>query len=156
MRPDLAPAQAAARRRARASALLTSFVVAGLGLAACTRPTPPVGLADCYENLPLATAALNAPKDSYHFSGVKLVPPQMMARLVGHRFPTDPGAHFQPPAANLQVCAFAFTGDFPSGQVAGAPNGVSGKAAIVLVTTQRKLLFSFVLPRLPIRFSSMT
>jgi len=37
--------------------------------------------------------------------------------------------------------------------VAGAPSKVSGKAAIVLTTTDRKLLFSFVLAKLPVNFS---
>jgi hypothetical protein len=51
------------------------------------------------------------------------------------------------------VCAFAFTGNFPAGQVAFAPQKVSGKAAIVLVTTKDKLLFSFVLAKLPENFA---
>ena len=42
------------------------------GVVACTHPklpTPPVGLADCYEGLPLAEGALNAPRGSYQFHG---------------------------------------------------------------------------------------
>ena len=56
-------------------------------------------------------------------------------------------------ARGVSVCAFAFTGNFPAGQVAGSPGNGAGKAAIVLVTTDHKLLFSFVLPKLPESFS---
>jgi hypothetical protein len=124
------------------------------GLAACSaRLAPPVGLANCYQDLPLAEGALNAPKGSYKFHGVRLVSPREMARLVRQRFPHNPSASYKPPPAGSKVCAFAFTGTFPAGQVAMAPSGVSGKAAIVLTTTKRQLLFSFVLAELPVAFS---
>jgi hypothetical protein len=123
--------------------------VLGTGLGACTKPTPPVGLADCYEDLPLAEGALNGPKDSYQFHGVKLVKPGAMVKLVRQRFPHNPSSSYNPPPAGSKVCAFAFTGNFPAGQVAEAPLDASGKAAVVLTTTDRKLLFSFVLEKLP-------
>ncbi len=131
------------------TAALSAWVVA------CTHPklpTPPVGLADCYEGLPLAEGALNAPRGSYQFHGVKLVGPPVMERLVRSRFPKNPSS-VPPVAAGTRVCAFAFTGNFPAGQVAFAPANVSGKAAIVLVTTKEKLLFSFVLAKLPENFA---
>jgi hypothetical protein len=125
------------------------------GAVACAHaklPTPPVGLANCYEGLPLAEGALNAPRGSYDFHGVKLVDPPVMERLVRSRFPKNP-ASVPPVATETRVCAFAFTGNFPAGQVAFAPSNVSGKAAIVLVTTKEKLLFSFVLAKLPENFA---
>ena len=83
---------------------------------------------------------------------MELVSPKDLIELVKHRFPHNPSADFNPPPG-AKVCAFAFTGTFPADQVAGAPSGVSGKAAIVLTTTDRKLLFSFVLAKLPVNFS---
>ena len=124
----------------------------GTGLSSCHHPTPPVGLGPCYESLPLAQGALDVPKASYVFHGVELVSPKDLTDLVKHRFPHNPSADFNPPLG-AKVCAFAFTGTFPADQVAGAPSGVSGKAAIVLTTTDRKLLFSFVLAKLPVDFS---
>ena len=125
----------------------------GLGLGACAHPSPPVGLADCYEDLPLAEGALDAPRNSYQFHGVKLVSPKDVERAVKIRFPHNASAGFRPPAAGSRVCAFAFTGTFPAGQVAGAPSNVSGKAAVVLISTDRKLVFSFVLAKLPEAFN---
>ena len=122
------------------------------GLSACHHPSPPVGLGPCYESLPLAAGALDVPKASYIFHGVELVSPKDLTQLVKRRFPHNPSADFNPPTG-VKVCAFAFTGTFPADQVAGAPPGVSGKAAIVLTTTDRKLLFSFVLAKLPVNFS---
>ncbi len=138
-------------------AVAVGVVMAALstGVVACIHPklpTPPVGLADCYEGLPLAEGALNAPRDSYQFHGVKLVGPPVMERLVRSRFPKNPSS-VPPVATGTRVCAFAFTGNFPAGQVAFAPSNVSGKAAIVLVTTKEKLLFSFVLAKLPENFA---
>ena len=124
----------------------------GTGLSSCHHPSPPVGLGPCYESLPLAQGALDVPKASYVFHGVELVSPKDLTDLVKHRFPHNPSADFNPPLG-AKVCAFAFTGTFPADQVAGAPSGVSGKAAIVLTTTDRKLLFSFVLAKLPVDFS---
>jgi hypothetical protein len=118
---------------------------------ACAHPSPPVGLSDCYQSLPLAEGALNAPRGSYAFHGVKLVQPRLLARLVRQR--SHHNAPLPPIARGARVCAFAFTGDFPAGQVAGSPGNAAGKAAIVLVTTDHKLLFSFVLARLPENFS---
>jgi len=137
--------------RAVGVGVMTAAISAGV--VACTHPlpTPPVGLADCYEGLPLAQGALNAPRGSYDFHGVKLVNPKVMERLVRSRFPKNPSS-VPPVAAGTRVCAFAFTGSFPAGQVAFAPQNVSGKAAIVLVTTKDKLLFSFVLAKLPENF----
>jgi len=112
----------------------------------------PVGLKNCFEDLPLAEGALNMPKSSYVFRGVKLVEPKVMAELVRRRFPKNPSASYKPPPSGSVVCAFAFTGDFPAGQVAEAPQNVSGKAAVVLTTTNRQLLFSFVLSKLPETF----
>jgi hypothetical protein len=76
-----------------------------------------------------------------------------MARLVRQRFPKAPTSTYRPPPVGSKVCAFAFTGNFPAGQVAEAPAGASGKAAVVLTTTERQLLFSFVLTKLPESFS---
>jgi hypothetical protein len=142
-------------RRALASLALGGALA--LGLAACHHPDidlpgPPVGLKNCFEDLPLAEGALNAPKGSYVFHGVKLVSPKEMARAVKERFPKNPSSHYVPPPLGTKVCAFAFTGDFAAGQVAEAPENVAGKAAIVLTTTDRKLLFSFVLEKLPVSF----
>ena len=137
-------------RRAFATIVLVATV--SLGLSGCHHLSPPVGLGPCYESLPLAQGALDVPKTSYVFHGVELVSPKTLARLVKTRFPQNPSANFNPPAGT-KVCAFAFTGTFPAGQVAGAPTGASGKAAIVLTTTDRKLLFSFVLAKLPVNFS---
>jgi hypothetical protein len=112
------------RAALRALAVGVMTVALSTGAVACSHlklPTPPVGLSDCYEGLPLAEGALNAPRGSYQFHGVKLVNPKVMERLV-------------------------------RGQVAFAPQNVSGKAAIVLVTTKEKLLFSFVLAKLPENF----
>jgi hypothetical protein len=83
---------------------------------------------------------------------VKLVKPGVLEQLVRRRFPKNPSS-VPPVAAGTRVCAFAFTGNFPAGQVAVAPQDVSGKAAIVLVTTKEKLLFSFVLVKLPENFA---
>jgi hypothetical protein len=124
----------------------------GAGLSSCHHPSPPVGLGPCYESLPLAEGALDVPKASYVFHGVELVSPKDLTDLVRHRVPHNPSADFNPPLG-AKVCAFAFTGTFPANQVAGAPPAVSGKAAIVLTTTDRKLLFSFVLAKLPVDFS---
>jgi hypothetical protein len=137
---------------------LTRLAMAGViagglsgAVAACAHPSPPVGLSDCYESLPIAEAALNLPRTAYDFHGVILVRPRAMERLVSQR------AHKSLPVPAVgrgkSVCAFAFTGNFPAGQVAGSPTNDSGKAAIVLVTTDHKLLFSFVLAKLPEDFS---
>jgi hypothetical protein len=149
------------KRLGRTPALVVRAVAVGVvavtlstGAVACSHlklPTPPVGLSDCYEGLPLAEGALNAPRGSFQFHGVKLVNPHVMERLVRSRFPKNP-ASMPPVAAGTRVCAFAFTGNFAAGQVAFAPPSISGKAAIVLVTTKEKLLFSFVLAKLPENF----
>jgi hypothetical protein len=135
----------------RGAACLLLATALGTGLGAC-RPSPPQGLGNCFEALPLAEGSLNAPKSSYEFHGVKMVKPAVLAELVRERFPTNPSASYNPPKYGSTVCAFAFTGDFPAGQVAGAPPTATGKAAIVLVSTRLKLLFSFVLAKLPERF----
>jgi len=137
-------------------ATICLVMVAGLGAAlpACNpSPMAPSGLKNCFEDLPLAEGALNAPASSYVFQGVKLVVPRVMARLVRQRFPTNPSSTYRPPPKGSEVCAFAFTGNFPAGQVAQAPLDASGKAAVVLTTTDRQLLFSFVLAKLPEKFS---
>jgi hypothetical protein len=139
--------------RSLARLAAASLLVVGLGstAAACAHPSPPVGLSDCYQSLPIAEAALNLPRTAYDFHGVILVRPRAMERLVRQR------AHKNLPVPSVgrgkTVCAFAFTGNFPAGQVAGSPTNDSGKAAIVLVTTHHKLLFSFVLAKLPENFS---
>ncbi len=115
--------------RAVAVGVMTAALSAGV--VACTHPklpTPPVGLADCYEGLPLAEGALNAPRGSYQFHGVKLVSPPVMERLVRSRFPKNPSS-VPPVAAGTRVCAFAFTGNFPAGQVAFAPAERLGKSS---------------------------
>jgi len=140
-------------RPLRAAAYVLAVLALALGLGACAHLSPPVGLKNCYQDLPLAEGALNAPRGSYVFRGVKLVNPDVMARLVRRRFPHNPSASYKPPTAGSRVCAFAFTGNFAAGQVATAPSGASGKAAIVLTTTERTLLFSFVLARLPENFA---
>jgi hypothetical protein len=140
-----------AQKRARRLATVVLVLALSGGAAACARPSPPVGLSDCYQSLPLAEGALNAPRGSYEFHGVKLLQPRLLERLVRQN------SHSNPPlpsmARGTSVCAFAFTGNFPAGQVAGSPGKAAGKAAIVLVTTDHKLLFSFVLAKLPERFS---
>jgi len=131
---------------------------AATGLPACDHHlslpvSPPVGLKNCFESLPLAEGALNAPRASYQFHGVKLVTPAVMARLVRRRFPHNPSSSYRPPPVGTKVCAFAFTGNFGAGQVAEAPPDATGRAAVVLTTTDRQLLFSFVLAKLPEPFS---
>lgn len=139
-----------ARRRAT---MATAALTLAATMSACHGPgLPTVGLSNCYQDLPLAVAALNAPPKTYHFAGVRLVKPQAFARIVHRRFPGNPSAAYTPPEGS-HVCAFAFTGHFDSGQVSMARPGTSGKAAIVLVTTKRSLLFSFLLPRLPADFA---
>jgi len=143
------------RAALRAAVVGVTTAALSAGAVACTHPklpTPPVGLADCYEGLPLAEGALNAPRGSYEFHGVKLVNPRVMERLVRSRFPKNPSS-VPPVASGTRVCAFAFTGNFAAGQVAFAPAKTSGKAAIVLVTTHEKLLFSFVVAKLPENFA---
>lgn len=120
-------------------------------LSACHPPSPPVGLSTCYQSVPLAEGVLNVPKTEYKFKGVKLVSPRAMEHLVKARYPRMVPATLHLPA-KAQACAFAFTGDFAAGEVAGAPANAKGKAAIVLTTTNRKLLFSFVLSGLPVKF----
>jgi hypothetical protein len=139
--------------RSLTRAAVAALVAGALGgaVGACAHPSPPVGLADCYQSLPIAEAALNAPRSSYQFHGVILVRPRNMQKIVQER------EHKNLPvpsvAPGTSVCAFAFTGNFAAGQVAGSPGNASGKAAIVLVTTNHKLLFSFVLVKLPEDFS---
>ncbi len=139
--------------RSLARVAVAALLAVGLGsaAAACAHPSPPVGLSDCYQSLPIAEAALNLPRTAYDFHGVILVRPRAMERLVSQR------AHKNLPVPSVgrgkTVCAFAFTGNFPAGQVAGSPTNDAGKAAIVLVTTNHKLLFSFVLAKLPEDFS---
>jgi len=145
------------RRRATGAGAAAALVVAlGTGLAACTRASlpisPPVGLQNCFEDLPLAEGALNAAQGSYEFHGVKLVSPEVMAKLVRRRFPKDRAAAYQALPKGPKVCAFAFTGEFSAGQVVDAPPEASGKAAVVLATTDRHILFSFVLAKLPENF----
>jgi hypothetical protein len=136
------------------SRVVAATVVIGAlsgALTACAHPSPPVGLSDCYQSLPIAEAALNLPHTAYTFHGVILVRPRALARLVSqraHKSPRMPAV-----AKGTSVCAFAFTGNFTAGQVAGSPGNDTGKAAIVLVTTAHKLLFSFVLAKLPEDFS---
>jgi len=142
------------RRAVRPATYLAVIAGLCLGLAACIHPLPGAqGLKDCFEDLPLAEGALNAPEHSFAFEGAKLVSPRVMARLVQQRFPHNPGSNYKPPKTGSEVCAFAFRGNFSAGQVAGAPPKVSGKAAIVLATTDRQLLFAFVLTKLPENFS---
>ena len=140
------------RRSGRLARGLLLVTLMATGISACHHLSPPVGLGACYESLPLAEGALDTPKSSYVFHGVELVSPKDMAHLVRRRFPHNPSASYNP-ALGQKVCAFAFTGTFPAGQVAEAPPDVSGKAAIVLTTTNRRLLFSFVLAKLPVNFS---
>jgi hypothetical protein len=135
----------------RAAMTIVLVMALSAGGVACARPRPPVGLSDCYQSLPLAEGALNAPRGSYAFHGVKLIEPRLLERLVRQRSPNSPPLPSLPRKAS--VCAFAFTGNFPAGQVAGSPGKATGKAAIVLVTIDHKLLFSFVLAKLPESFS---
>ena len=131
---------------------LIGICLLAMALSACAGVHPPIGLSDCYESLPIAEGALNQPVGQYKFRGAKLVRPQDMEAILKRRYP-----HVAKPpvtvAKGTKVCAFAFTGTFGAGQVADAPVDSSGKAAIVLATTHRQLLFSFVLPRLPEKFS---
>jgi len=124
----------------------------GLSLAACHGPSLPVGLSTCYQSIPLADGALNVPRAEYSFKGVKLVSPVTMEGLVKTRYPHAVPANLHI-APNSKACAFAFTGHFVAGEVAGAPPRASGRAAIVLTTTGNHLLFSFVIASLPERFS---
>ena len=141
-----------ARHARRTSGALALAGILTVGLSSCHHLSPPVGLGPCYESLPLAEGALDMPKASYVFHGVELVSPKDMAALVKRRFPHNPSANFNaPPGA--KVCAFAFTGTFPSGQVAGAPTNVSGKAAIGADNEDRKLSVSSVLAQSPVNFS---
>lgn len=143
------------RSARRAPAVALVLVLLAGALAGCNHtvlPKPPVGLSDCYESLPLAEGALNEPKTGYTFKGVKLVTPKDVEKLVKRRYPKTVPAHLDIPA-NASICAFAFTGSFAAGQVAGAESNASGKAAIVLTTTGRRLLFSFVIATLPEKFA---
>jgi len=139
---------------ARALAGAATLALLAAGLAGCYHPKPPTGLADCYEGIPLAEAALNSPDRDYRLEGVKLVDPRVLEELVHRRYPhSSHGPTSATVKPGTSVCAFAFTGTFAAGQVAGSPPGTSGGAAIVLVTIDRELLFSFVLAKLPARFS---
>lgn len=140
-------------RRVLAVLAVCSALATGLG--GCSHsvlPKPPVGLSDCYESLPLAEGALNVPKTGYTFKGVKLVSPKVMEKLIKRRYPKTVPAHLNV-SATTKVCAFAFTGKFSAGQVAGAQTNEAGQAAIVLTTTSRRLLFSFVIAKLPENFA---
>ena len=111
---------------ARAGATAALVAVLGSSLVACYHP--PVGLANCYEGLPLAEAVLNTPRGSYDFHGVRIVLPTEIERLVHRRFPHNhQGTTPVTASPGSRVCAFAFTGHFPAGQVAGASAGASGR-----------------------------
>ena len=49
------------RSLARVAAAAVLAVGLGSTVAACAHPSPPVGLSDCYQSLPIAEAALNLP-----------------------------------------------------------------------------------------------
>lgn len=149
--PQTVPGERPGRWRRVLTALVGTATL-GLGVGACHGPSLPIGLSTCYQSIPLAEGALNVPRAEYSFNGVKLVSPATMVLLVKRRYPHAVPASLHL-SANAKACAFAFTGRFVAGEVAGAPPHAAGRAAIVLTTTGNDLLFSFVIASLPERFS---
>jgi hypothetical protein len=134
-------------KRARAAATALAVLTAGTAATACSRPPVPTlsngSVSACYRAIPTASAALHEPK----------------AKLLGvHRIPADRVLARLPPAdravadQDTTVCAVAWKGTFPAGQVDLAKPGTSGDYAIVLVTSRHlKVLASYVLPSIPQR-----
>ncbi|HYA44240.1 MAG TPA: hypothetical protein VED59_01435, partial [Acidimicrobiales bacterium] len=58
-------------RAGRVLGVAAGLTLLAAGADACHGPLLPAQLANCYEGLPLAETALNAPKASYVFHGVK-------------------------------------------------------------------------------------
>ena len=91
--------------------------------------------------------ALPAADDAVHRKG----------RLVGVRvIETSELAHKVPEAATLgqrHLCGVAYRDDYASGDVAGAQPGRVGRYALVLVDGDQRVVASFVLDDLPMRFT---
>jgi hypothetical protein len=91
--------------------------------------------------------ALAAADDAVHRKG----------RLVGVRLvETEDLAQKVPEAAALghqKLCGVAYRDDFTSGEVSGATPGHTGHYALVLVDRSQRVIASFLLDELPIRFT---
>jgi hypothetical protein len=91
--------------------------------------------------------ALAAADDAVHRKG----------RLVGVRLvETEDLVHRVPEAAALgrqRLCGVAYRDDFTSGEVIGAEPGHTGRYALVLVDRSQRVIASFVLDELPMRFT---
>jgi hypothetical protein len=98
-------------------------------------------VSDCYRGLPAARDALH--DKSAKLTGVHRVPYDTLHK----RFPS---IAMPPSDDDTEVCVFAFTGDFVSGQVTGAPGSEQGPVAVVVISSKKlTLVNSWVGNRLP-------
>ena len=122
-------------------ALLVGLVVA-MGLSACAGPRNALNTtaSTCFRGLPAAGAAV-APKAK--LVGVRTVRRTELARKLPQAARIGPGV----------VCAVAYRGEFSAGDVRGAdPAGPGRYAVVALDPHSARVLATFVLDELPIRF----
>lgn len=125
----------------RANVVVAAAVVA-LVLTSCAGPRNALNTAasTCFRSLPVAGAAVGR---KAKLVGVRSVRGAELARKLPQASRIGPGV----------VCAVAYRADFVPGDVAGAdPAGPGRYAVVVLDTHGSRVLASFVLDELPIRF----
>jgi hypothetical protein len=125
-------------RRAPIATLLAAAVVASL--VACTpRNTLGTGSTACIKAIPVAA-------DEVHHKGKPEGVREVTAASLAQRFPEFA------PLGKEKLCLVAFSDDFKPGDVAHAKQQLAGRYALVVVDSHQKVVESFVLPRLPLRF----
>lgn len=139
-------------RRNPSSSLARGLAVSALvvGLAAgCTSVRSNLGTSDssCYLALPAATHAVGSPSrllgaHLLTLADLRRQAPKLVTQLSPKGRPTQ------------SLCVLAFSGHFTSAQASKPHGHPTGKVAIVILTRpSNELLGTFILPRVPLRFS---
>ena len=123
-------------RRTVAAALLA----AALALPACTpRNSLGTGSMACIQAIPVAA-------DEVHQKGRPEGVRTVSAASLAKRIPEVA------PLGKQTVCVVAFSDDFKPGDVTNAKVQRAGRYAVVVVDSRQRVVVSFVLDRLPLRF----
>ena len=124
-------------RRTVVAALLAAAVLA---LASCTpRNSLGTGSTACIQAIPVAA-------DEVHHKGRPEGVRTVSAASLAKRIPEVA------PLGKQTVCVIAFSDDFKPGDVTHAKVQRAGRYAVVVVDSHQRVVVSFVLDRLPLRF----
>jgi hypothetical protein len=135
--------------RRRLLGLLAAGLLASSLLAGCTAARTDVGTSDesCYLSLPAATRAVGG---KGHLEGIRKFTPNNLKQIAPRLF--GELARQVPPRQDL--CVAAFTGHFTAEEVSKPLGMDEGTFAMAVVTTPgNRLLGTFILRRVPVRFN---